>query len=136
MANWEKQLLLNKWEVCFLFRLLELRKIHGKIRETNWWNYLMNSLQEWRNLSTNATAIFTENRPYEAVHYYLLIVSNGRVSFDVKVNFSKKYLWPEHVISTNNEFLVEFWIFVIFMFFKCCGGLLSDVILMLDEKKT
>ena len=48
--------------------------------------------QEWRNLSTNATAIFTENRPYEAVHYYLLIVSNGRVSFDAKVSFSKKIL--------------------------------------------
>jgi hypothetical protein len=44
--------------------------------------------QEWRNLSTNATAIFTENRPYEAVHYYLLIVSNGRVSFDVKVKMN------------------------------------------------
>ena len=60
--------------------------------------------QEWRNLSTNATAIFTENRPYEAVHYYLLIVSNGRVSFDVKVNFSKKNnLWLDHVISTGRQ---------------------------------
>ena len=59
--------------------------------------------QEWRNLSTNATAIFTENRPYEAVHYYLLIVSNGRVSFDVKVNFSKKNTCRDHVISTGHR---------------------------------
>jgi hypothetical protein len=67
--------------------------------------------QEWRNLSTNATAIFTENRPYEAVHYYLLIVSNGRVSFDVKVNFSKKIFMTgicHFDRASNNEFSVEF----------------------------
>ena len=44
--------------------------------------------QEWRNLSTNSTAIFTENRPYEAVHYYILVVSNGRVSFDVHIHMN------------------------------------------------
>jgi len=44
--------------------------------------------QEWRNLSTNATAVFTENRPYEAVHYYILVVSNGRVSFDVHIHMN------------------------------------------------
>ena len=44
--------------------------------------------QEWRNLSTNATAIFTEKRPYEAVHYYLLIVSHGRVSFNVRLKMN------------------------------------------------
>ena len=27
LANWEKTLVLNQWEVCFLFQLLKLRKI-------------------------------------------------------------------------------------------------------------
>ena len=41
--------------------------------------------QEWRNLSSNATAKFIENRPYEGVYYYVLVVSNGRVGFDTNL---------------------------------------------------
>ena len=43
--------------------------------------------QEWRNLSANASATFIENRPYESTHYYLLVVSYGRVAFDVHLEF-------------------------------------------------
>ena len=43
--------------------------------------------QEWRNLSANASATFIENRPYESTHYYLLVVSYGRVVFDVLLEF-------------------------------------------------
>ena len=44
--------------------------------------------QDWRNLSTQAEAVFLEERPYEAVHYYLLVVSHGRVSFSVNLTMS------------------------------------------------
>ena len=43
LANWEKTPVLKKLDFLFLF---QLRKIRGKISETNWWNYLMNSLSD------------------------------------------------------------------------------------------
>lgn len=42
--------------------------------------------RELKNLSRNAIGSLVEDRPYEAVHYYLLVVSHGRVKFDVKLN--------------------------------------------------
>ena len=44
--------------------------------------------QEWKNLSSNATATFIENRPYEGVYYYVLVVSNGRVGFDINLKIN------------------------------------------------
>ena len=88
--------------------------------------------QEWRNLSTNATAVFTENRPYEAVHYYILVVSNGRVSFDVHIHmnhcgdsgYRSLISWIENVfwgpLEINVKYLEiwlqpsNFWIFLQF----------------------
>ena len=43
--------------------------------------------QEWRDLSANSSATFNESRPYESSHYYLLVVSYGRVAFDVHLEF-------------------------------------------------
>ena len=54
LANWEKTLVLNQWEVCVLFQLLKLRKIRGK----NWWNYLMNSYINWQ-ISVHAHIMFS-----------------------------------------------------------------------------
>ena len=65
--------------------------------------------QEWRNLSTNATAIFTENRPYEAVHYYLLIVSNGRVSFDYNLLLNTNISTQEHNFLKKKSIKTKKW---------------------------
>lgn len=42
--------------------------------------------QEWRDLPLNGSATFTEDRPYEASHYYLLVVSQMRVSFSANLS--------------------------------------------------
>jgi hypothetical protein len=47
-----------------------------------------NFQQEWRNLSSGLTATFTENRPFEATYYYVLVVSHGRVSFHVDLQLN------------------------------------------------
>lgn len=44
------------------------------------------------NLSTNSTYTFTERTPHDDSYYYLLVVSDSIVEFNVKVSISGKFI--------------------------------------------
>ena len=58
MANWEKTLFWTNEKFVFFFNCSNWEKFVEKIRETNWWNYLMNSLQGYKTLMRRQKGYF------------------------------------------------------------------------------